>query len=185
MITTLTLKCPNCGGELKVEANREFCFCQYCGTKILLSDENNKTININKTITKNTTITNRKIDDAEIIRAQTERLVAEHGIKKDKLRTFVFNSPSMGVIAIALWVLLIVAFSMSWPETISYIIAFAALVTSVVAFIKWIVKSGIEAIKAHNSGFKIVNRNFDPTKAIETIALGIILIVTLFLLSNM
>ena len=34
-----TVKCPNCGAELTVkEGNRDFMFCEYCGTKVRLDD---------------------------------------------------------------------------------------------------------------------------------------------------
>ena len=34
------LRCPDCGAELEVDSSREFCFCQYCGTKIIFEDQN-------------------------------------------------------------------------------------------------------------------------------------------------
>ena len=35
----LTVKCPSCGGELTVkDENRDFMFCEYCGTKVRLDD---------------------------------------------------------------------------------------------------------------------------------------------------
>lgn len=34
-----TVKCPSCGGELMVkDGNRDFMFCEYCGTKVRLDD---------------------------------------------------------------------------------------------------------------------------------------------------
>lgn len=34
-----TVKCPSCGGELTVkDANRDFIFCEYCGTKVRFDD---------------------------------------------------------------------------------------------------------------------------------------------------
>jgi len=39
---TISLKCPDCGADLKdlsIEENHTVCFCQYCGGKILLDDE--------------------------------------------------------------------------------------------------------------------------------------------------
>ena len=34
-----TVKCPSCGGELTVkDDNRDFMFCEYCGTKVRLDD---------------------------------------------------------------------------------------------------------------------------------------------------
>ena len=61
MKTLVQMKCPSCGANLEVEEDREFVFCQYCGTKILINDENK--------------FTYRHIDDAEIKRAETEQYV--------------------------------------------------------------------------------------------------------------
>ncbi len=34
-----TVKCPSCGAELSVrDTNRDFMFCEYCGTKVRLDD---------------------------------------------------------------------------------------------------------------------------------------------------
>ncbi len=52
------LKCPNCGAELQIEANRRECFCTYCGAKALLDDGST-----------------RIIDEAEVLRAETEKIV--------------------------------------------------------------------------------------------------------------
>lgn len=37
----IALKCPECNGDIQLDDNREFGFCQYCGTKILLNSERN------------------------------------------------------------------------------------------------------------------------------------------------
>ena len=66
----LLLKCPSCGGSLSVDEGRTFTFCQYCGTKILLDDENK--------------FTYRHIDDADIKRAETERLVQLKELELEK-----------------------------------------------------------------------------------------------------
>lgn len=31
------LKCPSCNAQLEVAGNRHFCFCEYCGTKLILN----------------------------------------------------------------------------------------------------------------------------------------------------
>ena len=31
--------CPHCGAALKVNMERGFCYCEYCGTKLLIDDE--------------------------------------------------------------------------------------------------------------------------------------------------
>lgn len=37
----IKLKCTECGGEISLNENREFGFCQYCGTKIFLDKSYN------------------------------------------------------------------------------------------------------------------------------------------------
>lgn len=40
----ISMKCPECKANLSVEEGRKYCFCQYCGTKIMLEDDRvNKT----------------------------------------------------------------------------------------------------------------------------------------------
>ena len=76
MKSLMELKCPRCGAELEAEEDREVLYCQYCGAKIFLTDEN--TFTINKTI--------HTIDDADITRAETDRMVQMHKIELDKRR---------------------------------------------------------------------------------------------------
>ena len=54
MINLIKLQCPNCSANLEVDASLKQCFCQYCGTKLLINNENEHTIHI--------------IDDAELLR---------------------------------------------------------------------------------------------------------------------
>jgi len=56
------LKCPTCGAGLKYDEGikRDFMFCEFCGTKVSISDQY---------------ITNHIIDEADIKRAETERIV--------------------------------------------------------------------------------------------------------------
>lgn len=61
MKTLIELRCPSCGASLEVEEDRETAFCQYCGKKILINDEN--------------AFTYRRIDEADIKRAETERMI--------------------------------------------------------------------------------------------------------------
>lgn len=74
MKSFMEVKCPRCGADLDIETDREMIFCQYCGAKIILTDENTYTINKNITINK----TIHTVDDAKITRAETERLVQMH-----------------------------------------------------------------------------------------------------------
>lgn len=61
-MTLRTYHCPNCNGELEVDVEgRDFIFCQYCGSKILLQNENEHIYHT--------------IDEAKIKHAETEQLV--------------------------------------------------------------------------------------------------------------
>lgn len=68
----IEMKCPSCGAALQVEEGRQFTFCQYCGTKIMISDEEKVTI--------------RYIDDAGLTRAQTEQMVQMKEIELQEKR---------------------------------------------------------------------------------------------------
>ena len=37
-MTIIALKCPNCSGDVQLDDGREFGFCIYCGTRIMISD---------------------------------------------------------------------------------------------------------------------------------------------------
>ena len=55
------VKCPECGANLTIEEGRDTIFCSYCGTKILMTNENEYTY--------------RHVDEAGIKQAETDRLV--------------------------------------------------------------------------------------------------------------
>lgn len=55
------LKCPECAASLEIEEGLEYCFCKYCGCKIMIQDENKQTY--------------RHIDEADVKRAETERII--------------------------------------------------------------------------------------------------------------
>ena len=61
MKTKIDLTCPKCNANLSVDAGRETLFCEYCGAKILLNDENTYTI--------------RKVDEAEIRKVEADQLI--------------------------------------------------------------------------------------------------------------
>ena len=47
-----SVKCPECGATLPIEEGREQIFCSYCGSKIIMTNENEYIY--------------RKVDEAEI-----------------------------------------------------------------------------------------------------------------------
>ena len=60
-VKLISVKCPECGAMLNVEENREHAFCSYCGTKVLIHNENEHIY--------------RHIDEAEVKQAETDRMV--------------------------------------------------------------------------------------------------------------
>ena len=73
MKPVLELRCPRCGATLSIKEERETLFCQHCGAKLYLTDDNTFTIN------KNT----HTINDADIIREETARIVLNHKMEMD------------------------------------------------------------------------------------------------------
>ena len=57
----ISVKCPDCGQTLSIEENRTQAFCSYCGAKVLISNENEFVF--------------RQVDEADIKKAETERLI--------------------------------------------------------------------------------------------------------------
>lgn len=75
------LKCPECRANIEITEGRNYCYCQYCGCKIMLDDEKTETTyNKNININKNTTNTQRYINDAEVIKAKSEAEENKRGI---------------------------------------------------------------------------------------------------------
>ena len=61
MMNMIKLQCPGCGATLEVDDSRQYCFCSYCGTKIMVQNENEYIY--------------RRIDEAEVAQAETDRMI--------------------------------------------------------------------------------------------------------------
>ena len=57
------IKCPECGATLNIEDEGRIKFCPYCGSPLLLSNDNEVVL--------------RNVDEAGIIRAKTDRIVVK------------------------------------------------------------------------------------------------------------
>ena len=55
------VKCPECGANLPIEEGRDRIFCSYCGTQILMTNENEQTI--------------RHVDEASIRKTEAEEML--------------------------------------------------------------------------------------------------------------
>ena len=60
-INIVSVKCPDCGATLDIDKERPQMFCQFCGAKIIVSNDNEHIY--------------RHIDDAEIKQAETEQMI--------------------------------------------------------------------------------------------------------------
>lgn len=59
----IALKCPNCNADIELDQDREFGFCNYCGSKIMIADAVQKvsgTVNINRSSEINNILKERK-----------------------------------------------------------------------------------------------------------------------------
>ena len=69
-ISIKSVNCPQCGASVNYEEGREKLFCSYCGAQIIITNENEHIY--------------RHIDEAEIKRAETERIETLADIENNK-----------------------------------------------------------------------------------------------------
>lgn len=82
----ITAKCPSCNASISIEEDRASAFCTYCGTRIILYNENEKVF--------------RKVDVAAIKRAEAEKEIEIEKIKsqeKQNKRAFITTVLEMGL----------------------------------------------------------------------------------------
>ena len=60
-IQFIKVKCPECGATLNIEKNRDMAYCTYCGTKVLIHNENERIF--------------RHIDEARIREVEVDRMI--------------------------------------------------------------------------------------------------------------
>lgn len=104
MVKMIPLVCPNCGAKLSVKRGTQTCFCTYCGTQILISDDNNKFF------TKNVNINQTSYDKTEI-----EKIKLEHDLKVQDEKREWKEIGIVFVIAIAMWLGLFLLVKFSSP----------------------------------------------------------------------
>lgn len=124
MIKVVPLKCPGCGANLSVEEGRKQCFCQYCGTKIIIDDGS-------------TTHTYRKVDEARMKEAEAEKLIRlkeleiEENKRVSQEKNKVMKIKASILLGIVGSILLVVGFAAGNatgnPESALYYISFIGL----------------------------------------------------------
>lgn len=90
-----SVKCPECGANLPIEEGRTQVFCSYCGTKVIITNENEHIY--------------RHIDEADIRKAETDRMVRmrrlnmeEQGSSLKKTMTIIWMAVSLIIILICI-----------------------------------------------------------------------------------
>lgn len=78
------LRCPDCRADLEVDNSREFCFCQYCGTKIILEESD---ASVRRTKARLKTI-DKFLDqrEAQQIRKMEDRRLREEAAREERRR---------------------------------------------------------------------------------------------------
>lgn len=99
MKKVITLKCPNCGSNLSFGEERDYLFCQYCGVKLIIDNENEHIY--------------RHIDEADMKRAETEKIVKLKKIEFNEKKAKKESKTDMliGIIVIILLIVGVVSFN--------------------------------------------------------------------------
>lgn len=71
-IKMVKVECPSCGAMLDIEEDRKMAFCTYCGTKVLIDNDNEYTY--------------RHVDEARIYEAETDRYVRMEKVRENRRR---------------------------------------------------------------------------------------------------
>ena len=92
-----SVKCPECGANLPIEEGRDQIFCSYCGTKVIVTNDNEHIF--------------RHIDEAGIMQAETDRMVRmreleiaeeKHAIRKKLVIIWILATFMMLIVSIIL-----------------------------------------------------------------------------------
>ena len=103
MVKMVSVKCPECNASLSIEEERKQCFCQYCGTKIIIDDGS-------------TTHTYRKVYEARIKEAEVNEsirlreLMLEEKKYADKKKAKEFKVKISVILGIVGSILLVIGF---------------------------------------------------------------------------
>ena len=84
-ITALT--CPNCGANIELIPDKEFSFCQYCGSKLHIDDG-----------TQKIEYTHHSIDETKIKEAELSAKIKELELKHDEKKRIMQNKGELQMI---------------------------------------------------------------------------------------
>lgn len=97
----INMRCTSCGAELEVDPEKKQLFCSYCGSKLLLKDENIH-------------ITNRFVDEARLKEAEVrlkeleyahEREIREETLRQEQKKTYRISLIAILCILAVVWII--------------------------------------------------------------------------------
>ena len=100
----IACRCPNCGANLQIEEGKEKVFCTYCGTPILIDNENR-------------TVTYRTVDEARIREAEMQENIFKKQSDLARLRTII-----IGILAGIILIAIIASFIFATDEAVTILI---------------------------------------------------------------
>lgn len=89
---TVSLKCQDCGASLDVDEKREFCFCTFCGSKIMIEKEE---------------IVHRIVDEARLKELEYSHIVDEQNRKLAESKQK--ENFKIKLILLAVWLIIVIA----------------------------------------------------------------------------
>ena len=158
-ITLNTIKCPECGASLSFEEGREKMFCSYCGTQILLTNENEHIY--------------RHIDEAGVKKAETERMIELKKMEMaEKERQSKERSKMLKIrISIALGIVMVASFALGAVQIM--FVALGMVCAAALVYIWLRTLSGDEDDNNYDGKIKlpssVLEYNTKSFSAIETI----------------
>ncbi len=153
MVSIIPCKCPNCNAEIHLDANREFGFCSYCGTKLYIHDD---------TVTTHYEI-HRIIDDAAIMRAESKNQIENRKLdqaeKKSKLKIKLAIAYIMACIVLSILAYIFLQYIPGASGTIILLLAMLLISLPIVLFISHLILKYGETVVTTDSqsswfGFK-------------------------------
>lgn len=140
----VSLKCPECKADLSVEPGRKQCFCQYCGTKIIIDNE--EQVQILKTVDE-ARIREAELDNEIRLRQlEIEKMKLEQEQKKQMLNRLLKIKVSIILGVIGMISILVGYFSKSENPSIFAMCCFVAII------VMWFYSAILDNDKKDNNG---------------------------------
>lgn len=84
-MTLIALRCPNCSGDIALDDSREFGFCLYCGTKIMVQKDVKAESSVSAQLSNLKPIVEKSFQDGKLEKSleYSDRLISENAADAD------------------------------------------------------------------------------------------------------